>query len=190
MKTPDVVTEPLWRGDRPKSRPAAEEVTAVAPPPAPVAQVAPPPPAAEPAPIAPVEQALVELQRRVEELERSPNSVPPELRQRIDALKVRAHAPPPVPQAAPNLAGALVLPTYARATSAPPPPYVRATSAPPPALISVDDIDIDIDVPFDGRARRRRVVIRFILFVLVVFGGLVGAMIYSYSPRARVMLTR
>jgi hypothetical protein len=187
MKTPDVVTEPLWRGDRPKSRPAAEEVTAVAPPPVPLAQVAPPPPAAEPPPIAPVEQALVELQRRVEELERSPNSVPPELRQRIDALKVRAHTAPPVAQAAPSLAGALVLPTYARATSAPPP--ARATSAPPPALISVDDIDIDIDVPFDGRARRRRVVIRFILFVLVVFGALVGAMIYSYSPQARVILT-
>jgi hypothetical protein len=117
----------------------------------------------EAAPLAPVEQAFAELQRRVEELERGPNAVPPELQQRIDALKMRAHTAPV---------------TYARSISVAPPP---------PAFSAVDDIDIDS--PFDGKARRRRVVIAFVVLILVVFGALLGAMAYSYSPQARVILT-
>jgi hypothetical protein len=218
IKTPDVVTEPLWRGDRPKSRPAVEEL-ATAKPPAfsaavadatraasapgnddvtvirasplaaatPAARAVAPAPMVQqptPTPLAPVESALVELQRRVEELERGPNTVPPQLQQRIDALKARAHATPgsiPPPGAIPAVVGGgLVLgPTYARSISvAPPPPTLAVTG------------DVDIDTPFDGRARRRKVVIGFVIFLLLVFGGLVGAMAYSYSPQARVLLTR
>jgi hypothetical protein len=137
-----------------------------------------------PTPLAPVENALVELQRRVEELERGPNTVPPELQQRINALKARAHATPgstPPPGAIPAVVGGgLVLgPTYARSISvAPPPPTFTVTG------------DIDIDTPFDGRARRRKVVVGFVIFLVLVFGALVGAMAYSYSPEARVLLTR
>jgi hypothetical protein len=67
--------------------------------------------------------------------------------------------------------------------------YARSISeAPPPPAYSSGDIDIDS--PFDGRARRRRVVVRFVLFIVIVFGALLGAMAYSYSPQSRVILTR
>jgi hypothetical protein len=130
----------------------------------------------------PPTNALAELQRRVEELERGgPNSIPPELQQRIDALSKRAQGAPGSirPGEIPAVVGGgLVLgPTYA----------IPISVAPPPPTLTVP-IDIDIDTPFDGRSRRRKVVVRFVIFLVLVFGGLVAAMAYSYSPQARVLL--
>ncbi len=142
---------------------------------------------AYPTPVVPPgENALAELQRRVEELERGPTAVPPDLQHRIDALKARAAqtpGPAPVAHRVSSTYPPPVIPTAA---------YARMVSgAPPPALSTTHDIPVDIDVDsrFDGRARRRRVILRFFLFILIVFGGLVGAMVYSYSPQARVLLT-
>jgi hypothetical protein len=170
---------------RAPSAPTKDEVTAIAPPAAVVPPVAAPTPVRAPAPIhaapvAPPTSALAELQRRVEELEGGATSLPPELQQRIEALKARATTPGSIPPGAVPavVSGGLVLgPTYVKSISvAPPPPTFVVTG------------DIDIDTPFDGRARRRKVVVRFVIFLVLVFGGLVGAMAYSYSPQARVLL--
>jgi hypothetical protein len=38
---------------------------------------------------------------------------------------------------------------------------------------------------FDGRARQRRIVIGFAILLLVVFGALLAAMAYSWTPAAQ-----
>jgi hypothetical protein len=120
-----------------------------------------------------VEQVLVELQRRVAELERSPHSVPSDLQAQIESVRARVQAAQGVATAPP----AVRAPAYVR-------PFPEA--ARPPAYSSSD---IDVDSPFDGRARRRRVIVRFVLLIVIVFGALLGAMGYSYLPQARIILT-
>jgi hypothetical protein len=48
-------------------------------------------------------------------------------------------------------------------------------------------LDFEMDSALDGRVRRRRILVRLILFVLLVFGALFAALAYSYSPQARVL---
>jgi hypothetical protein len=193
VKTQDVLTEPLWRGERLKSRPAADEVVAKPPPLPPeeaakaegAGHVQPPPlpadqtlvTAATPgaAPNVPMEQVVVELQRRIAELERGPNSVPADMQTRVEGVKARVQPVQAAPRFVPPVGPA---PVYARSVS----------EAPPPAAYSSGDLDIES--PFDGRKRRRKVVVRFVVLIVIVFGGLLGLMGYSYLPQARVMLTR
>jgi hypothetical protein len=66
------------------------------------------------------------------------------------------------------------------------PVIVRQTSsaAPLPDLAAIArEAPIDVDIPaFDGRRRRRRNAILFVLGVLVVFGGLFAMLALSYMP--------
>jgi hypothetical protein len=65
------------------------------------------------------------------------------------------------------------------------PVAVHYSSAPPPPLLDVAailrDQSIVVDAAFDGRKRRRRAVLVFALFVLVVFGSLFAALGASYA---------
>jgi hypothetical protein len=45
----------------------------------------------------------------------------------------------------------------------------------------------EIDPALDGRARRRKVVWRLVLFLALVFGGLLAAMAYSYTPQSKFL---
>jgi hypothetical protein len=147
---------------------------------------------ATPAPPLAINPALLDLQRRVEELEKSATPVPPALKERIEHLRdPSAHGPPfHVPAAA-------VTPPAPSPSTAPAPstdgwmPGISIVPSFRPSAIPIVEqdlsLDFEIDNALDGRVRRRRIVVRLILFVLLVFGALLAAMAYSYSPQARVL---
>jgi hypothetical protein len=185
------------------------------------------PPAREPPPsgtgLAPLQQALLDLQQRVEELERNPQAVTPEIRQRFEDLKERALglpaatpigppvvllAPPAVhpaaqttpiaPPAAP--VGPPALPIAAQAAPGAAPVVVAAPPLPRAALAPVQGVSqrvkdvpitveasIEMDPALDGRARRRKVIWLFLLVLILVFGGLLASMAYSYSPQSKFL---
>jgi hypothetical protein len=131
--------------------------------------------------MAPLSYAMRELERRFADMER-----------RLTELEQRP-APRAAAPSAPNVvAAAAAAPVFAPAKRAPVDPYppaaaaapVRAPQATVPrAAVPVADIPIslgDIDVPFDGRKRQRRVVVFFTFLFILVFGGLLGTMIFSY----------
>jgi hypothetical protein len=170
----------------------------VTPPPLPVApaHVSPPPlaqeparayretavaPAEDPRPIiraaideamVPVHQALRDLVRRVEELEKRPAVVA---------------APAPA-------AGPIVRDAYRQSMPSYPPP-VTTHSAVLPQAATLDiaainrDVHIDMDGALDGSKRRRRLALTFVLLLLVVFGGLFGALAHSYTPHGSSLET-
>jgi hypothetical protein len=49
------------------------------------------------------------------------------------------------------------------------------------------EASFEIDPALDGRARRRRILWRFLLLLMLVFGGLLAAMAYSYTPQAKFL---
>jgi hypothetical protein len=116
----------------------------------------------------PVHQALRDLVRRVEELEKRP----------------AAAAAPAIHAAAPAARDAYrqSMPSY--------PPPVAAHGALVPQGRTLDiatinrDVHVDVDGAIDGKRRRRRLAVTVALVLLVVFGGLFGALAYSYTPHA------
>jgi hypothetical protein len=121
--------------------------------------------------LAPVQQTVRELLRRIEELERRP-------------------AQPAAPVVT-------MLPSHAMAPSSEPyrrqqpsyPAAIAVSVAPSPQagpvlnLAAIErDVHVQMDGGLDGRRRRRRLVWTFVLFVLVVFGGLGAALASSYTP--------
>jgi hypothetical protein len=133
-----------------------------------------------------LEEALAPLHYAVRDLER-----------RLEAIEQR----PPAPPGAIGLPPVAPAPSPARAAPAPPPvatvvvrqaspddPYgsvVAARPAPPIAPRSgLISIDVDLgDVPFSGARRKRRVIVFFVVFLLVVFGTLFGAALLSRISR-------
>jgi hypothetical protein len=113
----------------------------------------------------PVHQALRDLVRRVEELEKRP----------------AAAAAPAVHAAAPARdAYRQSMPSY------PPPVAAHGALAPQGRTLDIAainrDVHVDVDGAIDGKRRRRRLAVTVVLVVLVVFGGLFGALAYSYTP--------
>jgi hypothetical protein len=114
----------------------------------------------------PVHQALRDLVRRVEELEKRP----------------AAAAAPAIHAAAPAGRDAYrqSMPSY--------PPPVAAHGALVPQGRTLDiatinrDVHVEVDGAIDGKRRRRRLAVTVALVLLVVFGGLFGALAYSYTP--------
>jgi len=177
------------------------------------------PPAREPPPsgtgLAPLQQALLDLQQRVEEFERNPQAVTPEIRQRFEDLKERALALPaatpigppavllappavhPAAQATPVGPPALPIAAQAAPSVVPvvaTPPLPRAALAPVQGVSQrVKDVpiavetSIEMDPALDGRARRRKVIWLFLLVLILVFGGLLASMAYSYSPQSKFL---
>jgi hypothetical protein len=101
-----------------------------------------------------------------------------------------AFAPPPpaqmgyAPPAPAQMAYAPQPPPMAYAPAAPayaPPaePFVGGAVLPRPPAISVGGYDID--VPFDGARRKRRVLVAFAILFVVLLGGLLASMAMSYS---------
>jgi hypothetical protein len=126
--------------------------------------------------VAPLNQTIRELLRRVEELERRPVPQP--------AAAVSVVASPAV--ATPADAYRQPQPSYPAAISVPAaPPSAPAVIARAPTLdvAAIErDVHIDVDFALDGRRRRRRLAITFVLFLVVVFGGLFAALANSYTP--------
>jgi hypothetical protein len=127
--------------------------------------------------VAPLNQTIRELLRRIEDLERRPVPQP------AAAVSVAA-APPAVAMTAE--AYRQPQPSYPAAISVPAaPPSAPAVIARAPALdiAAIErDVHIDVDFALDGRRRRRRLAITFVLFLVVVFGGLFAALANSYTP--------
>ena len=135
-----------------------------------------------------IDHAVLPLQHRIAELERRLRapSMPAIVHQAAAVTPVAAaYALTPV---MPHAAVPAAPITYASAMAAPAP----AAPALRPALIvsTVPQVDIaalardmpmDFDVPFDGRKRKRRMVMLFVLFLLAVGGGLAFMLVDSYS---------
>jgi hypothetical protein len=132
--------------------------------------------------LAPLHYALRALERRVESLEANAGTAP--------AAPPPAAAPmPPVMAPPAALARAIPPPAAASVIVQPDPrdPYGAVAPAPAPAPADVITIPpaprapaLDWDTaPFDGARRRRRLAIAFGFFVLLIFGALFGALIWS-----------
>jgi hypothetical protein len=137
--------------------------------------------------LVPVQQAFRDINRRIEELERRPAVTAPAL---IAAAPVAAAA-----TASPNAVAAPYRPPQAThpGGSMAPIPVTLGSLAPGPASLTprapiLDvaaierDASVTIDGAIDGRKRKVRLAITFVLLLLVVFGGLFAALAYSYQP--------
>jgi|CZKU01.1.fsa_nt_gi hypothetical protein len=117
----------------------------------------------------PVHQALRDLVRRVDELEKRPATV--------------------VTQAAP-----VVREAYRHSMPSYPPPITTHAAVLPQAptldIAAINrDVHIDMDGALDGSKRRRRLALTFVLVLLIVFGGLFGALAHSYAPHGSSLNT-
>jgi hypothetical protein len=136
--------------------------------------------------LAPVQHAFRDLQRRIEDLERRPAAAP--------AVVSVAAAPAITPAHAAASAVAAPAPyrppqaTYPGpgVVSLAPIPITVGSIAPRPPLFDVAAIERDasvvIDGALDGRRRKVRLALTFVLILLVIFGGLFAALANSYQP--------
>jgi hypothetical protein len=150
--------------------------------------------------MAPLHFRVRELERRIEALEHAPKAAggrpvpPPVPTQPFEAApsssRMFGEAPAsPMPPPMPMMPAGANAPFYAPPVApAPPaaPPYapVAPISAQypvvprPPSMPKFDGYDID--VPFDGRRRKRKVIVMFALLFVVAVGGLLASMAASY----------
>jgi hypothetical protein len=117
----------------------------------------------------PLQRALVEAQQRIADLERRPATV---------ASTVVLSATPSPAAAAPA--------TYTSAMAAPVPAAIAKYSMPPAPLLDVAaierDVPLDVNNPFDGARRRRRMAVFVVIAMLAIFGGLFALLADSYTP--------
>jgi hypothetical protein len=135
--------------------------------------------------VAPLYRSIQALQHRIEELERRPVAAPPLTT--TAPMPYMAPAPVTHPQAAPAhvatpapAAVAVAQPAYPVVQGQP--QQVFATARQPAFDASAIDISFEMDGGLDGRRRKRRLVVTLVLGILVVFGGLFGALAMSYRP--------
>ena len=173
---------------RPPAFPVAEPSLARAPAPAARAEPAPDPRllmrAAVEEALVPVQHAFRELQRRIEDLERHPPVMASGPSPGTAATAGAMAAPAPYRQAQPS---------YHPAGSIAPIPVTLASLAPRPPVLDVAaierDVNVQIDGAIDGRRRKLRLALTFVLLLLVVFGGLFAALAYSYTPHSSSLET-
>jgi hypothetical protein len=137
--------------------------------------------------LVPVQQAFRDINRRIEELERRPAVTAPAL---IAAAPVAAAAtasptavaPPYRPPQATHPGGSMA-PIPVTLGSLAPGPASLTPRAPILDVAAIErDASVSIDGAIDGRKRKVRLAITFVLLLLVVFGGLFAALAYSYQP--------
>jgi hypothetical protein len=140
--------------------------------------------------LAPVQQAFRDINRRIDELERrplaaAPMAAPATAPSPAASAGPQAIAPPPYrpPQATfPGPGGSMAPIPISVASLAPGAPSL----APRPPVLDVAAIERDasvtIDGAIDGRRRKLRLALTFVLLLLLVFGGLFAALAYSYAP--------
>jgi hypothetical protein len=139
--------------------------------------------------LAPVQQAFRDIQRRLEELERRPLVVAPAPVAPAPALGAmrapQATVPGGVTATGTDLAVSMV------PVSVGPVPVTIGSLAPRPPVLDVAAIERDasvtIDGAIDGRRRKLRLVLTFVLLLLLVFGGLFAALANSYTPHTSGM---
>jgi hypothetical protein len=176
------------------AHPVAAMPAAMPPLPAPAAAVVPPPiPVAEPAVVrapvyeravipreeaeaatraavdhalAPVQQTVRELLRRIEELEKRPAQAMISVAPTDGYRQPQPSHADGYRQAQPSYAGVSITPR-----------------APVFDVAAIErDTSIQVDGALDGRKRKRRLAITFALLLILVFGGLFGALAHSYTP--------
>ena len=135
--------------------------------------------------LVPVQQAFRDIHRRIDELERRPVAVTPA------AVAITAPAAPAASSAAAppyrppqaTLPGASIAPIPVTLGSLAPGPVSLTPRAPILDVAAIErDASVTIDGAIDGRRRKVRLAITFVLLLLVVFGGLFAALAYSYQP--------
>jgi hypothetical protein len=117
----------------------------------------------------PLQRALVESQQRIADLERRPASA---------AATVVLSATPSPAANAPA--------TYTSAMAASVPAAIAKYSMPPAPLLDVAaierDVPLDVNNPFNGARRRRRMAVFVAVVLLAIFGGLFALVAESYTP--------
>jgi hypothetical protein len=127
--------------------------------------------------VAPLNQTIRELQRRIEELERRPAAQAPAAAFNVVASTVSAVPVEAYRQRQASHPGAIAVPSPAASAPA------LAARAQVLDVAAIDrTVSVDADFALDGRRRRRRLVITFVLFLVAVFGGLFAALANSYAP--------
>jgi hypothetical protein len=137
--------------------------------------------------LVPVQQAFREIHRRIDELERRPVAVAPAAVAVTAPLAAAASSPaavaPPYRPHQATLPGASIAPIPVTLGSLAPGPVSLTPRAPILDVAAIErDASVTIDGAIDGRRRKVRLAITFVLLLLVVFGGLFAALAYSYQP--------
>jgi hypothetical protein len=116
--------------------------------------------------LAPIHHGMRELERRLDELERRPAAQPA-------SARTAAARPMTVAQPASTMASAARVPAD---------PFASAVATAPRAQVAPTSRAslLNIDVPFDGKRRQRKVTIFFSLLLLAVFGTLFATLALSY----------
>jgi hypothetical protein len=115
----------------------------------------------------PIHTAVRDLIRRMEELEKRAGGIA-ELLRRVEELEKRPAA------------GVAMRPAMRQSMASYHPP---APQAPVLDVAAINrDVNIQVDGALDGNKRRRRLALTFVVLLLVVFGGLFGALAHSYTP--------
>jgi hypothetical protein len=116
--------------------------------------------------LAPVQQTVRELLRRIEELEKRPAQTT------ISVAPADGYRQPQ--------------PSYPDGYRQPQASYAGVSITPRAPVLDVAaierDASIQVDGALDGRKRKRRLAITFALLLILVFGGLFGALAHSYTP--------
>jgi hypothetical protein len=133
--------------------------------------------------LAPVLASLRDLERRIAPIERlaaAASVAPPPLPQAQARPPDRAAAAIARP-ASPPAAVAAPAPIAASAAPVARSPYALPTPGPVLDLAAIDrDQSIDIDMPFDGARRRRRMAVGCGMIFVLSLGGLLAILIHSY----------
>jgi hypothetical protein len=139
--------------------------------------------------LAPVQQAFRDIQRRLDELERRPLVVAPA--PVAPAPPIGAMRPPQATVPGGVVVAGGDLPVSMVPVSVAPIPVTVGSLAPRPPILDIAaierDVNVNIDGALDGRRRKVRLVLTFVLLLLVVFGGLFAALANSYTPHTSGM---
>ncbi len=130
--------------------------------------------------LVPVQQAFRDINRRIEDLERRPAVTAPAV---IAAAPVAATAAAPYRPPQATHPGGSLAPIPVTLGLLAPGPVSLTPRAPILDVAAIErDASVTIDGAIDGRKRKVRLAITFVLLLLVVFGGLFAALAYSYQP--------
>ncbi len=132
--------------------------------------------------LVPVQQAFRDINRRIEDLERRPAVTAPAVIAAAPVAAPAAVTPPYRPPQATHPGGSMA-PIPVTLGSLAPGPASLTPRAPILDVAAIErDASVTIDGAIDGRKRKIRLAITFVLLLLVVFGGLFAALAYSYQP--------
>ncbi|MGH7270029.1 MAG: hypothetical protein ACREJ3_06320 [Polyangiaceae bacterium] len=120
--------------------------------------------------LAPVYRAILDLKQRIEELERRPPPAPSPAQVSPPPSYAQAHGQPKIQQH---------IEPQPRVFSAPASVIAPAGVAHSPGDF---DITVELDGALDGRRRKRRLALTFVLLLVMASGAMIAALVRSYQP--------